>query len=80
MWPEVVVPDRVQSMAQIELNSVLMLNWIVWNRTVFDLNCLLMLNWIVLKMVQRELNCVLMLNWVVWNRTVCMYKNAFGIK
>ena len=30
----VVVPDGVLSMGQIELNCVLMLNWIVWNRTV----------------------------------------------
>ena len=21
-----------------------------------------------------------MLNWIVWNRTVCLYKNGFGIK
>ena len=32
--PGVVAPDRVQSMGQTELNSVLMLNWVVWNRTV----------------------------------------------
>ena len=30
----VVAPDRVLSMDQIELNCVLMLNWIVWNRNV----------------------------------------------
>ena len=34
LWPEVVAPDRVPSIGQIELNSVLMLNWITWNRTV----------------------------------------------
>ena len=34
LWPELVAPDRVLSTGQIELNSVLMLNWIVWNRTV----------------------------------------------
>ena len=34
LWPRVVAPDRVLSISQIELNSVLMLNWIVWNRTV----------------------------------------------
>ena len=39
LWPEVVVPDRVLSMGQIELNCVLMLNWIVWNRTVLTFNC-----------------------------------------
>ena len=32
--PGVVAPDRVVSMSQIELNSIIMLNSIVWNRTV----------------------------------------------
>ena len=36
LWPEVLASDKVLSMSQIELNSVLMLNWIAWNRTVFD--------------------------------------------
>ena len=31
LWPGVVVPDRVLSMGQIELNLVLMLYWIAWN-------------------------------------------------
>ena len=35
LWPRVVVPDGVLSMGQIELNCVLMINWIVWIRTVF---------------------------------------------
>ena len=30
LWLEVVASDRVLSMGQIELNYVLMLNWIVW--------------------------------------------------
>ena len=34
LWPGVVAPERVLSMGQIEQNCVLMLNWIVWNRTV----------------------------------------------
>ena len=34
LWPGVVAPDTVLSMGQIELNSIFMLNWIVWNRTV----------------------------------------------
>ena len=34
LWPRVEAPDRVLSMGQIELNCVLMLNWIVRNRTV----------------------------------------------
>ena len=33
-WPGVVAHDRVLPMGQIELSCVLMLNWIVWNRTV----------------------------------------------
>ena len=41
-WPGVVALDRVLSMGQIELNCVLMLNWITWNRIV-----LTVLNWIV---------------------------------
>ena len=47
-----------------------MLNWIVWNRTVW-------LNWIAWNRndfdnytVCLHLNCVLKLNWIVWNGTV----------
>ena len=46
LWPGVVVPDRVRSIGQIELNCVLMLNWIIRNRTILilklftELNCL----------------------------------------
>ena len=36
-WPEGVVPDRVLSMGQIELNCVIMQNWITWNRTISTL-------------------------------------------
>ena len=35
LWHGVVAPGRVLSIGQIELNSVIMLNWIVWNGTVF---------------------------------------------
>ena len=35
VWLGMVPSDRVLSMGQIELNCVLMLNWIVWNRTIF---------------------------------------------
>ena len=57
-----------------------MLNWVVWNRTVWHLTVckqktVLIINWIV-----WNLDCVLMLNWVVWNGTVFKYKNGFGIK
>ena len=34
-WPKVAAPDRDLSLGQIELNSILILNWIVWNRTVY---------------------------------------------
>ena len=33
--PGVVAPERILSMGQIVLNCVLLLNWIVWNRTVY---------------------------------------------
>ena len=33
--PGVVGSDRVLSIDQIELNCILMLNWLVWNRTVY---------------------------------------------
>ena len=35
----VVAPEWNLSIGEIELNSVLMLNWITWNRTVFKFNC-----------------------------------------
>ena len=35
LCPRVVVPDRVISMDKIEVYFVLLLNWIVWNRTVY---------------------------------------------
>ena len=35
LWSAMVAPDRVLSMGQIELNSVLRLNWIIWNRTIY---------------------------------------------
>ena len=51
LWPRMETHDRVLSMSQIELNCMLMLNWIVLNRTVltFKLRASkwLMLNWIV---------------------------------
>ena len=47
LWPGVVAPDKVLSMGKIELNYVVMLNWIIWIRTVWHWNCVLMLNWTV---------------------------------
>ncbi len=83
LWSGVVAPDRVLSMGQIELNFVLMRNWIVWNWTVLTFklriyaklnclkcNCLCMLNWIVWNITVFYIETVLTLNWIVWNRTV----------
>ena len=41
LWPGVVAPERVLLMDQTfwHLNNVFMLNWIVWNKTVFIFNC-----------------------------------------
>ena len=59
LWPQVVEPDRVLSMGQIELNSIITLNWIVWNELSLHLTVCF--------------NCKLMLNWIVWIRTVLMF-------
>ena len=55
--PSLPGPLRALSIGKIELNCVLMLNWIVWNRTVFDIETVLTLNWIVKK--------------TSWHLTVC---------
>ena len=67
LWPEVVTPDRALSIGQIELNCILMLNWIACNRTVLKLNCV----WI---------KTIFILNWIVLKRIVYSNKNGFGIK
>ena len=56
---------------------MLLLNWIVWNWTVFDIETVLRLNWIIIynclnslkKKCFWQLNWVLMLNWIALNRT-----------
>ena len=57
LWPGMVAPDRVLSEGQLELNSVLMLNWIVCYRTVLHVT------------VSKQ-KTMHLLNWIVWNRTV----------
>ena len=69
--PRVVATDKVLSMAQTELKSVLMQNWIAWNRTLFDIETLLMLNWIFWNRTVLILKCVwtktiLILNWILF--------------
>ena len=39
-------PDKVLSMGKIELKYILMLNWITWNKIIFDIETVLMLNWV----------------------------------
>ena len=39
LWLRVVASDRILAMGQIELNCVLMLKWIVWNRNVLTFKC-----------------------------------------
>ena len=75
LWPRVVAPDRVLSMGQKELNCVLMLYWIVWNRTVFVwLGELFEIElFLYAKLNYLKLNCFFMVNWIVWNRTVLTF-------
>ena len=70
LWPGVVALDRVLSIGQIELSSVLTQNWIAWKWLFWQLNCVLMLNWIVQNRTVFDIETVLLLNWIVWNRTV----------
>ena len=49
LWLRVVATDRVLSMRILEVNCVLMLNWIAWNKTIFDI--VLKLNWNVWKRI-----------------------------
>ena len=68
LWSGVVVFNRVLSMGQIELNCVVMVNWIAWNRTFLIFNCVwrktkLIINWIIwIKTIWP--------NWIAWNRNV----------
>ena len=93
LWHGVVSPNRVLSMGQIELNCVLMLNWITWNKTVLtfklptdaklnclEWNCFCMQNMLIWNRTVFNIETALALNWIVWNRTVYLYKNGFGIK
>ena len=61
LWPGVLGMDRVLYMGQIELNHVLLLNWIVWSGTVFAIKTVLTPNWIVW-------------NRTVWHLTECKQK------
>ena len=58
LWLGVIAPDRALSIGQIELNGVLLLNWIVLNRTDFDIE--IVLHWNVLFVID-----------MFWHLTVC---------
>ena len=75
--PGVVALDRGLSMGQIELNSVLMRNWIVWNRTVFDIETVFTLNWIGWNRTFLT-KPILILNWIVCIRTVWLSRIAWN--
>ena len=59
-----------------------MLNWIIWNGTVFDSETVLMLNWIVWDRIVFDKNYTytklnffflirtVWLNWIVWSRNI----------
>ena len=73
LWPSGVKPDRDLSMNQMELDCGLMLNWIAWNRTVFDIETVLTLKWIVwIRTVW--------LNWIAWNRNVFDIETVLALK
>ena len=57
LWPGMLAPDMGPIYGLDWTNGILMLNWIAWNRNVFDKPYL-------------YLNCVLMLNWIILNKTV----------
>ena len=60
-----------------------MLNWIIWNRTVFDIKTVFTINWIVMFNCLNSLKwkcfwqTVLMLNWIILNRTDYLHKNGW---
>ena len=71
LWLGVVALDRALFMGQIELNCVLILNWIVWNRTVyFNKNGLITHNgWCTIKLKQTI--------WERWrNKKFCVQQNS----
>ena len=68
LWPGIVAPDMGKkglncvlmlnwNRTVFDVETVLMLNWIVWNRTVLTFNCV----WT---------KTIFILNWIVWIRTV----------
>ena len=79
-WPRMVTPDRVLSIGQIELNCVLTLNSIAWNRTVLTLklrsSCKLRIE---AKLNYLKWKYFYMLNWIVWNGAVFIIETVFTL-
>ena len=72
LWPRVAALDRVLSVGQIELNCVLMLNWIVWNRTVLTFNCVWINDWYLIEILVIHSN--------TWNHlTLMTEENSLNI-
>ena len=65
-WPELVTTDRFLSMGQKELNCVLMLSWITWNRTVLKFNCALTKKNTYTKLNWLKYNCLTKRNSLKW--------------
>ena len=83
-WPRVGAHYRFLSIGRIELNCVLTLDWITWNRTDFQLhtyaklnclkwNCFCMLNWNFWIRTVFDVETVLTFNWILWYRTVLTF-------
>ena len=56
LWPRTVASDWVQSLGQIELNCILMLNKIVWKRTVFTFNYVWINGWCLIELLEIHSN------------------------
>ena len=66
LWFGVVPPDKVLSTGQIELNWVLMLNWILEIELSWNLYCVLMLKWTVWNRIVSMNKMDLALNNLQW--------------
>ena len=71
LWPGVLTLDWVLSMDQIELNCVLMLNWMLETELFWYLNCILMLTWNVWN------RTVLTFKLVTYKKLDCLKWNCF---
>ena len=76
LWSGAVSPHSVLSMGQIELNCVLIQNWIARNGTVFDTETVLMLKWIVWnRTAYLALNN---LQWLIYHKTQTNKQTIFS--